>query len=101
MDLKGKFEAARQAGQDTLDEKTNKAIEEQWPKIQQLFQEKVGPAALAAGQDNAKMETAFKLVYMALPFPVQMVIKQDAFVKFCFEHRDRLLPSGQAGVANA
>jgi hypothetical protein len=28
-----------------------------------------------------------------------MVVKQDAFTKFCFEHRDRLLPSGQAGAA--
>ena len=35
-----------------LDQKTDKAIEENWPKIQQVFHEKVGPAALAAAKDD-------------------------------------------------
>jgi hypothetical protein len=99
MDWKEKMQSVRQAGEQKLDEKTNKAIEENWPKIQQIFQEKVGPAALAAAQDDAKMQTVFKVAYTALPFPIQLVVKEDAFIKFCFTHRDRLLPAGAAGAA--
>src|SRR5437868_9233946 len=99
MDFKAKLQGVRQAGQEKLDEKTNKAIEDNWPKIQQLFQEKIGPAALAAIQDDAKMQTALKLVYMALPFPVHLAVKEEEFIKFSLEHRDRLLPSSQAGAA--
>jgi len=96
MDWKQKMQSVRQAGEEKLDEKTNKAMEEHWPKIQQVFQEKVGPAALAAAQDDAKMQTVFKLAYAALPFPVHLAVKEDAFIKFCFSHRDRLLPTDPA-----
>jgi hypothetical protein len=98
MDWKEKMQSVRQGGEQKLDEKTNKAIEENWPKIQQIFQDKVGPAALAAAQDDAKMETVFKLAYAALPFPIHLAVKEDAFVKFCFAHRDRLLPAGSANA---
>jgi hypothetical protein len=67
-------------------------VQEHWPKVQALFQEKVGPAALAAAQDDAKMTQLFKVVYLALPFPVKMVVKEEAFVTFCFGHRNELLP---------
>ena len=67
-------------------------VREHWPKAQALFQEKVGPAALQAAQDDQKMEQLFKVVYVALPFPVKMVVKEGAFIKFCFEHRNELLP---------
>ncbi len=95
MDWKQKLQSARQSGEQMLDEKTNKTIEENWPKVQQVFQEKVGPAALAAAQDDEKMRTLFKLVYAALPFPVHLAVKEEPFIKFCFEHRDRLMPGSQ------
>ena len=100
MDWQQKLQSARQAGEEKLDQKTDKAIEENWPKIQQVFQEKVGPAALAAAQDDAKMQSLFKLVYDALPFPVHLAVKEDAFVKFCFSHRDRLMPTGEAAAGS-
>jgi hypothetical protein len=92
MDWKGKMDAARAAGQ-AWQHKAEAAIEENWPKAQQLFQEKVGPAALAAAQDHKTMESLFKLVYSALPFAVRMAVKEDAFLNFCFGHRARLLPA--------
>ena len=70
MDWKDKLKSAQQAGEKMLDLKTEKAIEENWPKIQQVFQEKVGPAALAAAKNDEQMQSLFKLVYAALPFPV-------------------------------
>jgi hypothetical protein len=96
MDWKQKLQSAKDAGGQLIDQKTNTAIEENWPKVQQVFQEKVGPAALAAAQNDEQMTSLFKLVYAALPFPVHMAVKEDAFVKFCFAHRDRLLPSGES-----
>ncbi len=95
MDWKDKLKAG---GQEKMDEKAHAAIEEHWPKVQQLFQEKVGPAALAAAHDDQTMETLFKVVYAALPFPVHFVVKEPAFVTFCFSHRERLLPSSTAGA---
>jgi hypothetical protein len=98
MDWKEKMQSVRQAGEQKLDEKTNKTIEENWPKVQQLFQEKVGPAALAAAQDDEKMKMLFKVVYTALPFPVHLAVKEEPFIKFCFEHRDRLLPATRSAT---
>ena len=43
MDWKQKLQSARQAGEAALDQKTQIAIEENWPKVQQVFREKVGP----------------------------------------------------------
>lgn len=96
MDWKQKLQSARDAGQSNLGSATNGILEEQWPKIQQLFKEHVGPAALAAAQNDQTMQSLFKTVYSILPFPVRMVVKEDAFVTFCLEHRTRLLPASDA-----
>ena len=100
MDWKQKLQSVRTAGEQMVDQKTDKAIEEHWPKIQQLFQERVGPAALAAAKNDEQMLSLFKLVYAALPFPVNMAVKEEAFVKFCFSHRDRLMPAEEAGAGS-
>jgi hypothetical protein len=97
MDWKDKLKLGRESGQEKLDQKAQEVLEENWPKVQQLFQEKVGPAALAAAQNDEAMQILFKLVYAALPFPVHLVVKEPAFMAFCFSRRDRLLPSAAAG----
>ena len=101
MGLKDKLQSARKSGQDALEQKSHAAIEENWPKIQQLFQEKVGPAALSAAQNDEQMERLFKVVHLALPFPINLAVREDAFVKFCFAHRDRLLPQTGGAVSGA
>lgn len=92
MDWKGKFQAARDSGQEKLRQQAEQVMDEHWPRVQQLFQEKVGPAAIAAANDDAKMEVLFKVVYLALPFPIHMAVQEPVFVRFCFAHRDHLLP---------
>jgi hypothetical protein len=77
---------------DKLDAGAQQKIEEHWPKIQQVFQEKIGPAALAAAQNDDQMRMVFKMAHEALPFPARMFVKEDAFIRFCFAHRDNLLP---------
>jgi hypothetical protein len=45
------------------------------------------------------MRSLFKFAYEAIPFPGRLVIKEEAFIKFCFSHRDNLLPApGAAGT---
>jgi hypothetical protein len=77
---------------DKLDAGTQEKIQENWPRVQQIFQEKIGPAALAAAKNDDQMRSVFKMAYEALPFPLRMVVKEDVFVQFCFAHRDNLLP---------
>ena len=96
MSWKEKITAARDSGQKIFDQQSDAIMNEHWPKAQLLFQEKVGPAALAAAQDDHKMELLFKVVYETLPFPVHLAIKEDAFVQFCFVHRNQLLPPCEA-----
>jgi hypothetical protein len=50
MDWTEKLKISREGAEEKMDQKAHEVIEEHWPKIQQLFQEKVGPAALAAAQ---------------------------------------------------
>ena len=82
---------------DKLEANAQQKIEENWPKVQQVFREKVGPAAIAAAQNDDQMRSVFKMAYGALPFPVRLAVKEDAFVDFCFGHRDNLLPRAANG----
>ena len=95
MDWKQSLKSARGDEPGGLDHTTQSLIEQQWPKIQLLFQEKVGPVALAAAKNDQAMESLFKTVYSVLPFPVRMVVKEAAFVSFCLEHRTKLLPPSE------
>ena len=95
MDWKAKLQSTKGA----LDQDSQRKLEEHWPKIQQIFQEKVGPAALAAAKDDATMTIAIKLVYLALPFPVHLVVKEPVFIEYCLAHRDRLLAGGPPAAA--
>jgi hypothetical protein len=74
-------------------------LQEYWPRIQLLIVEKVGPAALAAAQNDQTMASLFRGVYTVLPFPVRMVVNEDVFVNFCLNNRTRLLP--QSGISPA
>jgi hypothetical protein len=101
MDWKAKLTATQDTSTNAkgrIEEATAKKIEEHWPRVQQLFQEKVGPAALAAAHNDETVTSAAKLVHEALPFPLRMVVKQDTFVEFCLAHRDKLVPPAAQGT---
>ena len=90
-----------ETGEKAGDSKMDAILEKHWPKVQSVIREKVGPTALALARDDHKMELLFKTVYAALPFPVHLAVKEATFVKFCFAHRDKLLPSAEATGATA
>ena len=94
MDWKSKLQEARQTAGNILDQKSEKVVEEHWPQIQKVFQEKVGPAALAAAQDDEMMRLLLEgayTVFMSSHPILRFTIKKETFVMFCFKHRDRLI----------
>ena len=76
-----------------LNRQAEKAIEKYLPKMQKIFREKLGPKVLEAAKNDKAMEKLFITLYKrAVPFPARpFVIKKDAFVKFCFTHRDQFV----------
>jgi hypothetical protein len=95
MDWKQKLQNSRDSMHKALDVKSEAAIEEHWPKIQQELIDRLGPAGIAAVHNDQMLESTFKLAYSALPFPVRMAVKEEAFLKFCFSRRDKLLTGPQ------
>ena len=94
MDWKSKIKEACQTTGNILDRQSEKAAEEHWPQIQKFFQEKVGPTALATAQNDEMMRLLFEEAYtsfMEAHTLLRFVIKKEAFVMFCFKHRDRLI----------
>jgi hypothetical protein len=77
--------------ENSLKQQAEKIFEEHWPKIQNVFREKIGPAALAGAKDDKMLEKIFISVHKQLPLPIRLVIKKEAFIKHCFKHRDRLI----------
>ena len=76
---------------DALNQKVDKAIEEYWPQIQKVFQDKVGSVALEAAKNDKACESLFIQVHKQLPLPIRLVIKRDVFVKYCFDNRNKLI----------
>jgi len=83
-----------------LNQQVEKTIEQYWPEVQKLIQEKVAPSALAAAKDDKAMGLLLTPVYQMLPLPVRMVIKKDVFIGFCLQHRDRLIPAATPAEGN-
>ena len=73
-----------------------RAIEGNWPRVQRLFAEKVGPAALGVVNDEKAMREALERVHKALPFAVRLIVRERTFIRFCTQNKDRLrLPLGR------
>lgn len=77
-------------------------IERHWGTIQGLFRDTVIPAALRLAKNDDAIRYAGETVYQALPGIVRIIVRQDAFVRFCLSNRDRILaclpkdaPTGQ------
>lgn len=68
-----------------------KLLEEYLPKIRAIVQSKIGSLAQEVVQNDESMSLIFSKLYEALPLAVRLVIKQDKFVAFCMENRDKLI----------
>jgi GYF domain 2 len=81
----------------SLSQTRQKILEEQLPSLQKLLavqlKDKPLTAARSALQNDDLMRKAFGALYDCLPRPVCRFIGEDAFVRFCLPHRERLIKS--------
>jgi hypothetical protein len=61
------------------------------PKIRQFFVETAGPAVTDLARDDKNLTILGRSAYGLLPFPVRLIVKEEAFIRFCLAHRDKLI----------
>ena len=91
MSWKYRLQSAQQQASGAGSDQVHQAIESNWPKVQQLFLERVGPKAHEVVSDDKLMTHTCKLVHALLPLPVRLVVKELRFIDFCLLHRDRFI----------
>jgi hypothetical protein len=74
-----------------LGQSVEQKIRENLPAIQQMFRDKVGNDLRNHLADPEKVISSSKMVYSLLPMPVRLMVKEDAFVNFCIQHKNELL----------
>lgn len=75
------------------------AIEQNKPKILPFLKEKTGEASLAALRDDANVEKLGGFIYAFLPGVVRLALKEETFVRFVLENRNKLLDKLLVGEA--
>jgi hypothetical protein len=87
---------ATQTGQ-AVSKTKERLLEKQLPAFQKLLADQLKDKPLAAAKsalhNEEVMRKAFGALYDCLPKPVCRFISEDAFIRFCLEHRERLLKS--------
>lgn len=66
-------------------------IKDNWPKITELLKEKTGEASISALRNDQHVETLAQYLYTFLPAVIRLAIKEDVFVRFMLDNRDRIL----------
>lgn len=67
------------------------AIEQNKSKIIPLLKEKTGEASLAALRDDANVEKLAGFLYAFLPAVVRLTLREEIFVQFMLDNRNKLL----------
>lgn len=67
------------------------AIEQNKSKILPMLKEKTGEASLAALRDDANVEKLAAFIYAFLPGLVRFALKEDVFVQFMLDNRNKIL----------
>ena len=80
---------------DKIKNKTEKTLEDNLPKIKDLFKEKVGPMTKNLLLDDERMRPVTATIYQALPFVVRMVVKEETFTEYCLKNRSRLFKESE------
>jgi hypothetical protein len=61
------------------------------PKIRQFIVETAGPAVANVARDDKNLTVLGRSAYGLLPFPARLIVKEEAFIRFCLAHRDKLI----------
>ena len=75
------------------------AIEQNKSKILPFIKDKTGEASLAALRDDGNVEKLGAFIYAFLPGVVRLALKEETFVRFVLDNRNKLLDKLLAGEA--
>ena len=75
------------------------AIEQNKSRILPFIKEKTGEASLAALRDDTNIEKLGGIIYAFLPGVVRLALKEEAFVRFVLDNRNKLLDKLLTGEA--
>lgn len=85
--------------QQQLGAAANRVLEDYLPTVQSAVDKAVAQSTRgleAAARDDVFLRKLFGAVYDLLPRPVCRFVAEEAFIQFCFAHRERLLQSKTA-----
>ncbi|WP_413112490.1 hypothetical protein [Thaumasiovibrio sp. DFM-14] len=71
--------------------KFEEIIKAQWPKIETMLLERLGPVAADKLNNEEFITKTFETTYECLPMPVRMILKKEKFMAYCMEHKDPII----------
>ncbi len=87
------------SGKDKLFGYVAVAIEHNKSQILPFIKDKTGEASLAALRDDSNIEKLGSFIYALLPGVVRLALKEETFVRFVLDNRNKLLDKLLAGEA--
>lgn len=87
------------SGKDKLFGYVAVAIEQNKSQILPFIKDKTGEASLAALRDDGNIEKLGSFIYALLPGVVRLAVKEETFVRFVLDNRNKLLDELLAGEA--
>lgn len=87
------------SGKDKLLGYVAEAIEHNKSQILPFIKDKIGEASLAALRDDSNVEKLGSFIYALLPGVVRLTLKEETFVRFALDNRNKLLDKLLAGEA--
>ena len=92
-------------GKSQLTDSTKRLLELFTPQIQKLVEHELVKQSLTRAQavmrDDEFMRKLFGATYDCLPKPVYRFVKEEAFIQFCMERRQRILGPPATGAPEA
>ncbi|MGQ7248133.1 hypothetical protein ACUN9Y_12420 [Halomonas sp. V046] len=78
-------------GKGKLSEYAAQAIEANWSRISPFLLEKTGEASLDALNNDENIERLGSVIYTLLPSVVRFAIREDVFIKFLLDNRNKII----------
>lgn len=83
--------AAQQKGARAADD----VIEEHWPAIRTVLEEKVAPALRSAASNDEVIQYVATELHALLPLPLRLIIRPKRLTDWCLANRDKIISIAQ------
>ena len=97
----GKLKSAADLAGVSASSAQEKIVQEYLPKIVAVLREKAGPALLDILADTERLSDLARGGYQALPMPVRLVMKEQAFVDFVVSRQDGIVDALRAQMTQS